>query len=47
MAYCGSHKMSENWNVVEPIDGVTIFDEQDRYLIEHAMTTTLRGRAKR
>ena len=46
MAYCGSYKMSEDWNVIEPIDGVTIFDERDRYSIEHAMTTTLRERVE-
>ena len=46
IAYCGSYKMDKNWNVVELIDGVTIFDEQDIYIIEHAMATTLRERAE-
>lgn len=46
MAYCGSYKMKREWNVVEPVDGITIFDDQDRYVVEHAYVTSRREQAK-
>jgi len=42
IAYFGSYKMKRDWNVVEINPGSTIFDNQDRYVIEHAIQTAQR-----
>lgn len=44
IAYFGSYKMKRDWNVVEINPGSTIFDNQDRYVIEHAIQTTQRNK---
>lgn len=46
MAYCGSYKMREEWNITEIKSGTTIFDKEDRYIVEHAVMTTQRERLK-
>jgi hypothetical protein len=42
MAYFGSYKMKREWNIVEVKPGSTVFDNEDRYIIEHAVQTIQR-----
>jgi hypothetical protein len=44
IAYLGSHKMDEDWNVVEVKPKATIFDREARYVVEHAVMTAQRER---
>lgn len=47
MAYFGSYKMKREWNIVEVAPGTTIFDENKRYIIEHAIMTSQRNKNKK
>jgi hypothetical protein len=47
IAYFGSYKMKREWNIIEINKGKTIFDTEDRYLIEHAIQTTYRKNNKK
>jgi hypothetical protein len=43
IAYCGSYKMKEEWNVIEINSGSTIFENNERYIIEHSIQTAQRS----
>jgi len=47
IAYFGSYKMHSDWNVVEINPGNTIFDKDERHIVEHAVQTYQRERAKK
>ncbi len=42
IAYCGSYKMDENWNVIENSSNINVFMHEERYTVEHAVTTARR-----
>ncbi len=42
IAYFGSYKMKREWNVTEVAPGTTIFDADDRYIVEHTIQTAQR-----
>lgn len=42
IAYCGSYKMQRDWNVIEISPGATVFDKNDRHIVEHAAQTAFR-----
>lgn len=46
IAYFGSYKMEKDWNVTEIKPGSTIFDREDRYIVEHAVMTSQREKTK-
>jgi hypothetical protein len=46
MAYFGSYKMKREWNITEVAPGTTIFDTEDRYVVEHAIQTSQRERQR-
>jgi hypothetical protein len=46
MAYFGSYKIHSDWNVVEINPGNTIFDKDDRHIIEHAAQTYQREKTR-
>jgi hypothetical protein len=39
MAYFGSYKMQSDWNIVEINPGNTVFDKEERHIVEHAVQT--------
>lgn len=47
IAYFGSYKIARDWNVVEVKPGSTIFDRDDRYIVEHAAMTAQREKGKK
>ncbi|MDO8335269.1 MAG: hypothetical protein Q7T74_00610 [Candidatus Saccharibacteria bacterium] len=47
MAYFGSYKMQPDWNIIEINPGNTVFDNEERYIIEHAVNTYRREKAKK
>lgn len=47
MAYFGSYKMHSDWNIIEINPGNTIFDKDDRHVIEHAVQTYQREKNKK
>lgn len=44
MAYFGSYKMKREWNIIEINPGSTVFANEDRYIIEHAVQTARRDK---
>ena len=42
IAYCGSYKMLQDWNVTEINPHSTVFDGDIRYVVEHAIQTAQR-----
>lgn len=42
LAYCGSYKMTKEWNVTEVNPGTNIFQDKERYIVEHGMQTAMR-----
>ena len=42
IAYCGSYKMAEEWNLIDTDAKSTVFDSDKRYVIEHAVNTMRR-----
>lgn len=44
IAYCGSYKMERDWNIIDIKPESTIFDQEDRYIIEHAIQTAQRNK---
>lgn len=44
IACLGSYKMAPEWNVIEVNPKATIFDREDRYIVEHAVMTAQRAR---
>jgi hypothetical protein len=42
LAYFGSYKMKREWNIIETNPGSTVFANEDRYIIEHAIQTAQR-----
>lgn len=42
IAYCGSYKMAEDWNVIDTDAKSTVFDSDKRFLVEHAVNTARR-----
>ena len=47
LAYCGSYKMEEQWNVIEENPGTNIFQDKNRYVIEHGLQTAMREKRKK
>lgn len=47
IAYFGSYKMRSGWNVVEINPQATIFDREDRFVVEHAVMTAQREKASK
>lgn len=45
IAYCGSYKMKRDWNIIEVKPKSTIFDPDDRFIVEHAAQTMQREKA--
>jgi hypothetical protein len=43
IAYCGSYSMTRDWNIVEERPNASIFDMEDRYVVEHAIQSIQRG----
>lgn len=46
IAYFGSYKMKQDWNVSEIKPGATIFDRDPRFIVEHAVMTAQKRKAK-
>jgi len=44
IAHFGSYKMEKNWNVIEVKPGATIFDRDDRHIVEHVVMTAQRNK---
>lgn len=44
IVYFGSYKMKRDWNVTEIKPGTTIFDRDERYIVEHAIMTSQRAK---
>lgn len=47
LAYCGSYKMAKEWNVIELNPGTNIFQDKDRYIVEHGLQTTMREKSEK
>lgn len=46
IAYCGSYKMREAWNIIDLDSKSTVFDAEKRFDIEHAVVTYQREQQK-
>lgn len=46
LAYCGSYRLKRQYNVIEENEGLNIFQDGNRYIVEHSLQTAMREKRK-